>query len=382
MIFIKNGYIKTMAGADIENGCILLGDDGKIAAIGAELTAPEGAQIIDAEGRLVTPGCVEAHCHIGIGEEIIGDKGADYNEKSNPITPEMRAIDGIRPEDGRLLNGIQGGVTTICTGPGSANVVGGTFVAMKLAGNCVDDMVIKNPVAMKCAFGENPKSVFGSQKKAPITRMATAALLRELLFKARNYMEAKDAGKNPTFDMKLEAMLPVMRGEIPLKAHAHRTDDILTSIRIAQEFGLKLTMDHCTEGHMIADKLAQYDYPAMVGPSFGSKSKPELANKSFETAGILHKAGVEVSIITDANVIPIENLPMCAGFAVEAGLPMEEGWKAITINPAKQIGIADRVGSLEVGKDADVVIWTKDPLVYIGGKAYISIIDGKIAYQL
>ena len=382
MIFIKNGYIKTMAGADIENGCILLGDDGKIAAIGADLTAPEGAQIIDVEGRLVTPGCVEAHCHIGIGEEIIGDKGADYNEKSNPITPEMRAIDGIRPEDGRLLNGIQGGVTTICTGPGSANVVGGTFVAMKLAGNCVDDMVIKNPVAMKCAFGENPKSVFGSQKKAPITRMATAALLRELLFKARNYMEAKDAGKNPTFDMKLEAMLPVMRGEIPLKAHAHRTDDILTSIRIAQEFGLKLTMDHCTEGHMIADKLAQYDYPAMVGPSFGSKSKPELANKSFETAGILHKAGVEVSIITDANVIPIENLPMCAGFAVEAGLPMEEGWKAITINPAKQIGIADRVGSLEVGKDADVVIWTKDPLVYIGGKAYISIIDGKIAYQL
>ena len=382
MIFIKNGYIKTMAGADIENGCILLGDDGKIAAIGTDLTAPEGAQIIDAEGRLVTPGCVEAHCHIGIGEEIIGDKGADYNEKSNPITPEMRAIDGIRPEDGRLLNGIQGGVTTICTGPGSANVVGGTFVAMKLAGNCVDDMVIKNPVAMKCAFGENPKSVFGSQKKAPITRMATAALLRELLFKARNYMEAKDAGKNPTFDMKLEAMLPVMRGEIPLKAHAHRTDDILTSIRIAQEFGLKLTVDHCTEGHMIADKLAQYDYPAMVGPSFGSKSKPELANKSFATAGILHKAGVEVSIITDANVIPIENLPMCAGFAVEAGLPMEEGWKAITINPAKQIGIADRVGSLEVGKDADVVIWTKDPLVYIGGKAYISIIDGKIAYQL
>ena len=381
MIFIKNGYIKTMAGADMENGCILLGDDGKIAAIGTDLTAPEGAQVIDAEGRLVTPGCVEAHCHIGIGEEIIGDKGADYNEKSNPITPEMRAIDGIRPEDGRLMNGIQGGVTTICTGPGSANVVGGTFVAMKLAGNCVDDMVIKNPVAMKCAFGENPKSVFGSQKKAPITRMATAALLRELLFKTRNYMEAKDAGKNPAFDMKLEAMLPVMRGEIPLKAHAHRTDDILTSIRIAQEFGVKMTMDHCTEGHMIADKLAQYDYPAMVGPSFGSKSKPELSNKTFETPAVLHKAGVEISIITDANVIPLENLPMCAGLAVDAGLPMEEGWKAITINPAKQIGVADRVGSLEVGKDADVVIWTKDPLVYIGGKAYISIIDGKIAYS-
>ena len=381
MIFIKNGYIKTMAGADIENGCILLGDDGKIAAIGTDLTAPAGAEIIDAEGRLVTPGCVEAHCHIGIGEEIIGDKGADYNEKSNPITPEMRAIDGIRPEDGRLMNGIIGGVTTICTGPGSANVVCGTFVAMKLAGNCVDDMVIKNNVAMKCAFGENPKGVYGSSKKAPVTRMATAALLRELLFKTRNYMEAKDAGKNPTFDMKLEAMLPVMRGEIPLKAHAHRTDDILTSIRIAQEFGVKLTMDHCTEGHMIADKLATYDYPALVGPSFGSKSKPELANKTFETPAILHKAGVSVSIITDANVIPLENLPMCAGLAVDAGLPMEEGWRAITINPAKHIGIADRVGSLEVGKDADVVIWTKDPLVYIGGAAYISIIDGKVVYR-
>ncbi len=381
MIFIKNGYIKTMAGADIENGCILLGDDGKIAAVGAGLTAPEGAQIIDAEGRLVTPGCVEAHCHIGIGEEIIGDKRADYNEKSNPVTPEMRAIDGIRPEDGRLMNGICGGVTTICTGPGSANVVGGTFVAMKLAGNCVDDMVIKNPVAMKCAFGENPKGAFGSQKKAPVTRMATAALLRELLFKAKRYMEDKDAGKTPGFDMKLEAMLPVMRGEIPLKAHAHRTDDILTAIRIAQEFGVKLTLDHCTEGHMIADKLATYDYPALVGPTFGSKSKPELANKSFETPAALHKAGVSISIITDANVIPLENLPMCAGFAVDAGLPMEEGWRAITINPAKHIGIADRVGSLEVGKDADVVIWTKDPLVYIGGAAYTTIIDGKVVYQ-
>ena len=381
MIFIQNGYIKTMSGADIENGCILLGDDGKIAAIGAGLTAPAGAEIIDAEGRLVTPGCVEAHCHIGCAEEIIGDKGSDHNESSDPITPQLRAIDAIRPEDGRLADARRGGVTTLCTGPGSANVVCGTFAAIKPAGNCVDDMVVKFPVGMKCAFGENPKTIHGGRKKAPITRMATAALLRELLFKAREYMEAKDAGKEPKFDMKLEAMLPVMRGEIPLKAHAHRTDDILTAIRIAKEFGVKLTMDHCTEGHMIADKLAAYDYPALVGPSFGSKSKPELSNKTFETPAILHKAGVSISIITDAHVVPIENLPMCAGLAVDAGLPMEEGWKAITINPARVIGIADRVGSLEVGKDADVVIWTKDPLVYIGGAAYTTIIDGKVVYQ-
>ena len=381
MIFIQNGYIKTMAGADIENGCILLGDDGKIAAVGANLTAPAGAEIIDAEGRLVTPGCVEAHCHIGCAEEIIGDKGSDHNESSDPITPQLRAIDAIRPEDGRLADARRGGVTTLCTGPGSANVVCGTFAAIKPAGNCVDDMVVKFPVGMKCAFGENPKTIHGGRKKAPITRMATAALLRELLFKARDYMEAKDAGKEPKFDMKLEAMLPVMRGEIPLKAHAHRTDDILTAIRIAKEFGVKLTMDHCTEGHMIADKLATYDYPALVGPSFGSKSKPELSNKTFETPAILHKAGVSVSIITDAHVVPIENLPMCAGLAVDAGLPMEEGWKAITINPAQVIGIADRVGSLEVGKDADVVIWTKDPLVYIGGAAYTTIIDGKVVYR-
>ena len=381
MIFIKNGYIKTMAGDDIENGCILLGDDGKIAAVGADLVAPAGSQVIDAQGRLVTPGCVEAHSHIGLSEEALRWEGSDINEKSDPVTPQLRAIDGIRPEDARLTAAIRGGVTSVCTGPGSANVVGGAFVAMKLAGRCVDDMVIRFPAAMKCAFGENPKSAYGQSKKAPITRMATAALLRDLLTKSRNYLEAKESGKDPAYDAKLEAMLPVTRKEIPLKAHAHRTDDILTSIRIAREFDVNLTMDHCTEGHMIADVLAKYDYPALVGPSFGPKTKPEMKEQSFATAGILHKAGVSISIITDASVVPQENLPMCAGLVVNAGLPMEEGWKAITINPASHIGIADRVGSLEVGKDADVVIWTKDPLVYIGGEAYTTIIDGKVVFQ-
>ena len=382
MLLIKNGYIKTMAGADLKNGCVLIGDDGKIAAVGTELTAPEGAAVIDAQGRLVTPGCVDAHCHIGMFNSAVGWEGADGNEWSDPVTPHMRAIDSIYPQDETFAQAIRGGVTSACTGPGSANVVGGTFAAIKLCGNRVDDMIIKFPLAMKCAFGENPKRVYGQNgRKMPATRMATAAVLRELLFKSRNYLQAKEDGKDPTFDMKLEAMLPVMRKEIPLKAHAHRADDILTSIRIAKEFDVMLTLDHCTDGEVIAKELAEEGYPAFVGPTFGEKSKVELINKSFTTPAVLHAAGVPISIITDSPVIPQENLPMCAGLAVSAGLPMEEGWRAITINPAVQTGIGDRVGSLEVGKDGDVVIWTADPLTTVGGEAYTTVVNGKVVYQ-
>lgn len=382
MLLIKNGYIKPMVGEDIENGCVLIGDDGKIVAVGAELSAPEGCNVIDAQGRLVTPGCVDAHCHIGLDNECMGWEGRDYNEIVDPITPHLRAIDSINPQDEAFGNALQGGVTSACTGPGSANVVGGTFVAIKLSGKRVDNMIIKNPVAMKCAFGENPKRCYGQGlKKSPTTRMATAALLRELLFKARNYMLDKDAGKNPPFDMKLEAMLPVMRGEIPLKAHAHRADDILTSIRIAKEFGVKLTLDHCTDGALIADELALEGYSAFVGPTLGGKSKIELCNKSFTTPAALHEAGVAISIITDAPVIPLQYLPMCAGLAVNAGLDEEVAWHAITINPAVQTGIGDRVGSLEPGKDGDVVIWTANPLTTVGAESYTTIVDGKIVYQ-
>ena len=382
MILIPNGYIKPMVGEDIENGCILIGDDGKIVAVGKELEAPEGCTVIDAEGRLVTPGCVDAHCHIGLDNEGMGWEGHDYNEIVEPLTPHLRAIDSINPMDEAFGLALQGGVTSACTGPGSANVVGGTFVAIKLAGKRVDNMIIKNPLAMKCAFGENPKRCYGQgMKKSPSTRMATAALLRELLFKARNYMNDKEAGKNPAFDMKLEAMLPVMRGEIPLKAHAHRADDILTSIRIAKEFGVKLTLDHCTDGALIADELALEGYSAFVGPSLGSKTKIELRNKSFTTPAVLHEAGVPISIITDAPVIPLQYLPMCAGLAVNAGLDEETAWHAITINPAVQTGIGDRVGSLEPGKDGDVVIWTANPLTTIGAESCTTIVDGKIVYQ-
>ncbi len=382
MLLIKYGHIKTMAGPDVENGCVLIDDEGKIVAVGADIPCPENAQVVDAHGRLVTPGCVEAHCHVGLDNQGMGWEGHDYNEIVDPLTPQMRAIDSINPMDEAFALGLQGGVTTVCTGPGSANVVGGTFAAIKLAGKRVDDMIVKEPLAMKCAFGENPKRCYGqSGKKAPMTRMGTAALLRELLFKTRRYMEDKEAGRNPAFDFKLESMIPVLKGELPLKAHAHRHDDILTSIRIAKEFGVRLTLDHCTDGALIADELAREGLPAFVGPTLGGKSKIELINKSFDTPRILHEAGVEIAIITDAPVIPIQNLPLCAGLAHNAGLPYEEAWKAITVNAARLTGIGDRVGSLEPGKDGDVVIWTADPLTQVGAQAAVTVVNGKIVHQ-
>ena len=382
MLLIKNGKIKTMVSPDLENGCVLIGDDGKILSVESEIAESADMTVIDAGGRLVTPGCVEAHCHIGVHNSAMRWEGMDYNERSDPLTPHMRAIDGINPMDETFGLAIKHGVTSACTGPGSANVVGGTFAAIKLVGRRVDDMIIKNPVAMKCAFGENPKGAFGQMGgKAPVTRMATAAMLREVLMKTRNYLAAKEAGKEPTFDMKLEAMIPVIKKEIPLKAHAHRADDIFTSIRVAKEFDVDLTLDHCTDGALIAQDLAKEGYPAFVGPSFGSKSKIELMNKEFTTPAALHAAGVPISIITDAPVTPLEYLPMCAGFAMSAGLPYEEAWRAITVNPAKQTGIGDRVGSLEAGKDGDVIIWNADPLVEIGTTAYMTVVDGRVVYK-
>ena len=382
MVLIQNGYIKTMAGAELENGFVLIGDDGKILAVGADIPAPEGALVIDAEGRLVTPGCVEAHCHIGLHNEMMRWEGMDYNEAVDPLTPHLRAIDSINPMDEAFGLALEGGVTTACTGPGSANVVGGTFAAIKLYGKRVDNMLIKPQAAMKIAFGENPKGCYGqAAKKSPVTRMAVAGLLRELLFKTRRYMEDKENGKNPGFDMKLEAMIPVLKKEMPLKAHAHRADDIFTAIRVAKEFDVDLTLDHCTDGSLIADELAQEGLPIFVGPSLGGKSKIELSHKSFKTPGELYEAGNFVSIITDAPVIPLQYLPMCAGLAVDSGLPYEEGWKAITINPAKALGIDSRVGSLEAGKDADIVIWTADPITTVGAKAWKTFVDGKIVHE-
>lgn len=385
IILIKNGHVKTMAGPDLECGDVLI-ENGKIKEVGTDLTAPEGATVIDAAGRIIAPGFIDAHCHIGLDNEGMGWEGMDYNEIVDPCTPQLRGIDSINPIDEAFMNAVKGGVTTAVTGPGSANVIGGTFAAIKLYGKRVDKMILRDPVAMKVAFGENPKRCYSNMKKSPSTRMATAALLREMLFKTKRYMEDKEeAEKNgtkaPAFDMKLEAMIPVLKKEIPLKAHAHRADDIFTSIRIAREFDVDITLDHCTDGSLIADELAEEGLPAFVGPSLGKKSKIELANKSFETPGILTKAGVKVSIITDAPVIPLQYLPMCAGMAVKAGLDIEEAWKSITINPATAIGIAGRVGSLEAGKDADVVIHNGNPLTDIDSSVATAIIDGKIIYQ-
>ena len=382
MLLIKNGKINTMANSSFDNGYVLIGDDGKIVSVGESITETADWTVIDAGGRLVTPGCVEAHCHIGVHNSAMRWEGADYNERTDPIVPHMRAIDGINPIDETFALAIKHGVTSACTGPGSSNIVGGTFAAIKLVGNRVDNMIIKNPVAMKCAFGENPKNAYGqSGGKAPLTRMGIAAMLRELLFKTKSYLEAKESGKSPAFDMKLEAMIPVIKKEIPLKAHVHRADDIFTAIRIAKEFDLKLTLDHCTDGALIKDELAKEGYAAFVGPSFGGKSKIELANKSFSTPSVLHSAGVPISIITDAPVTPLEHLTLCAGLAVSAGLPYDEAWRAITINPALATGIGDRVGSLECGKDGDVVIWNSDPLTEIGASAYVTVVDGRVVYK-
>lgn len=361
---IKNGRIHDAVHREAYVADILLAD-GKIAAIGTDLTAPADAVIFDADGLDVFPGFVDAHTHIGLDGYGIGYEGCDYNEMNDIWTPQLRAIDGINPRDPSLADARRAGVTCVCTGPGSANVLGGTFLAMKTVGDRVDKMVVRDPVAMKCAFGENPKRCY--RDKCDSTRMSTAAFLRGALMQARDYGARKQAAngditKMPAYNQKLEALLPVLAREIPLKAHAHQANDIFTALRIAREFNLRLTLEHVTEGHLIVDELAgEKDVPMAVGPSLTFASKFELQNKSWSTPAVLTAAGCHVSIITDSSVIPQQYLPLCAGMAIKAGMDPFDALKAITINPAEHIGVADRVGSLEVGKDADLVITAGSP---------------------
>ena len=364
-MLIKNGLIFDAIHPEPYQASVSI-VDGKIAAIAPALSPAPGEEVFDAAGKRVYPGFVDAHSHLGLDNYGMGYEGQDYNEMGDIVAAHLRGIDSFNPLELGVRKALEGGITSVGTGPGSANVLGGTFFAVKTHGHCVDDMVLRDPVAMKCAFGENPKRCY--QSKGDSARMTTAAKLREMLFAARDYLVRKEAAeddvlKQPKFDMKMEALIPVIRGELPLKAHAHRADDICTAIRIANEFGVKMTLEHCTEGHLIPDIVARSGFPVAVGPTLTNASKIELVNKTFDTPGVLARAGCQVSIITDNPVIPQQYLPLCAGLAVKAGMDPFAALQAITINPAKHLGVADRVGSLEVGKDGDVVIVKGDPMV-------------------
>lgn len=357
MLCIKNGTLHTVAVKDAFVADILV-DGGKIVKIEKDIDAA-GMEVIDAAGMQVYPGFVEAHCHLGLDGYGIGFEGQDYNEMNDALTPQLSAVDGFYPQDESVRMAALGGVTCVGTGPGSSNVLGGTFMAVKTMGDRVDNMIVKKAVAMKCAFGENPKRCY--KDKGVFSRMTVAAKLRNMLNKAVEYKEKLEAAgddvtKKPAYDEKLQALIPVLNREIPLKAHAHRADDICTALRIAKEFNVKITIEHCTEGHMIVDELVKENVPLAIGPSFGHATKYELRNKTFETPGILAAAGCQVSIITDSPVIPQQYLPLCAGLAVKSGMDPYEALKAITINSAKHLGVEDRVGTLEVGKDADIVL--------------------------
>lgn len=385
-MYIVGGRIVTMTGKDFPEGVIHI-KNGRIAAIGSakEIPVKPGEQVLTVRDGFIMPGIIEAHCHMGITEEKKGMEGDDCNETVDPVTPYLRAIDAVNSMDAAFDDAVKAGITAAMIGPGSSNVVGGQFALLKTKGRRVDDLIVKAPAAMKVAFGENPKVNYSGQNKSPSTRMAIAAMLRRELTEAANYLaqkeQARRKGEAFTMDFTKECWIPVLRGEIPLKAHVHRVDDIFTAIRIAEEFGLRMTLDHCSEGHLIAEELAEAGFPAIVGPDLTSRNKIEVQNMDFKTAGILNRAGVTVAITTDHPVSQIQYLPLCAGLAVKEGLPMTEGLKAITLYPATICGVSERMGSLEVGKDADIAIFDGNPMEVFTRTLY-TIIDGEIVYHL
>ena len=384
MILIKNANLISMEEINYEI-CDILVEDGIIKKVGIiNCEDYPNAKVIDACGRYVTPGLVDPHCHVGLMEATIGWAGSDVNEATNPITPELRGIDGVKPHDECFKEALESGVTTVCLGPGSANLIGGTFAVLKTKGNTVDDMIIIPEVAMKMALGENPKRVYGNSKTSPSTRMASAALIREWLQKAKNYYEKKktaehDDSKQVEFNMKLESLSRVFDG-MPVKIHAHQADDIATAMRIGKEFGLKMTIDHCTEGYLIADKLKENNQMVIIGPVMHNKSKYELKQKSFDSGRILYENGVTFSIMTDHPVIEQKHTLIQVALFVKAGLPELEALKAVTINAAKTCYVDDIVGSIKEGKHADIVVWSKHPLD-IMAEADIVILKGNIEKQ-
>ena len=386
MLLIKNAYLLSMEEINYQT-CDILVKDGKILDIGQfdEKDYPE-YQVIDAKNRYVTPGLVDPHCHVGMMESTIGWAGSDVNEITNPITPELRAIDGIKPHDECFKEALESGVTTVCTGPGSANIIGGIFCALKTKGKTVEEMLLVKELSMKMALGENPKRCYGNSKMSPSTRMASAALMREWLIKAKKYHEKKvqyendiKAGKDAKeveFNMKLDALSKVFEG-LPVKIHAHQADDIMTAIRIAKEFNLDMTVEHCTEGYLIADVLKENNQTVIIGPTLHNKSKYELKEKSFISVKVLAEHNVNFAIMTDHPVIEQKHTLIQVALFVKEGLDELEALKAVTINAAKACKIDDKVGSIKAGKDADIVIWSKHPLD-IMNKADVVILNGKV----
>ena len=381
MLLLKNATIRSMAKAGTFDGSVLI-KDGKIAEVSNEIELPESAEceIIDVKHHLLMPGLIEAHCHMGITEEKKGQEGDDCNETVHPVTPMLRSIDAINTMDAAFSDAVRAGITSANIGPGSSNVVGGQFAVIKTCGRRIDDLILKMPSAMKVAFGENPKVNYMGMNTSPATRMAIAGMLRNELVNARQYLS--DYEKNNTsYNLHYEAWRPVFEKKIPLKAHVHRVDDIFTAIRIAKEFDLRMTLDHCSEGHLIAEELAQEAYPANVGPDFTTRNKNKVQNVAFKTAGILANAGVMVSITTDHPVSLIQSLPLCVGLSVKQGLSLEDGYRAMTINAAKMCGTDDCVGTIEKGKDADIAIFDGNPMETFT-KTLMTIIDGKVVYRM
>ncbi len=379
MVLIENATIIVGTGEVLKEAKLLI-EGKKIKRVGHFSVDQENLNVIDAKGKFISPGLIDVHTHLGVHEEGTGVEGRDFNETSSPITPEVRALDGINPEERGFEDARSAGVTTVQILPGSANVIGGEMVTLKTAGTIVDEMVIRQPSGMKAAFGENPKRLHGSKGIAPVTRMGIAALFRQEMRKAQEYLEKKENGKDVTDDLGLENLCKVLRKEIPLRAHAHRADDIVTLLRLSKEFNIEISIEHCTEGHRIADYIASFGFPASVGPTMTSRSKVELADKGWHTPKVLAEAGVPISITTDHPVVGIDNLLSSAATAVKHGLDEKEAWKAITSNAAKQLGIDDRLGTLEEGKDADVVLWSGDPFD-LRSHVEMTFIDGRTVYQ-
>ena len=383
---IVGGRVVPVEGEPIEGGIVLL-RDGKIAAVeGPGFTVPADVAVVDATGKWVLPGFIDAHAHVGVSEEAEGWAGQDTNERTDPVTAQVRALDAINPADLGLRDAITGGVLAVNVNPGSANPIGGQTAAIKCWGRTVDEMVLREPAGLKSALGENPKRVYGERNETPSTRLGTAAVIRGAFVAAQNYQAklaaSASSAERPVVerDLKLEALSRVLRREIPWRQHCHRADDIATAMRMAREFGYDLVIDHGTEAHLLADQIAAASIPVIIGPLFTSRSKVELRNRSLANPGRLAAAGVTIAITTDHPVVPIHFLIHQATLAVKEGLDPVTALRAVTIHPARIIGCAARIGSLLVGKDADLVIWSGDPLDVMS-RAERAFIDGREIYR-